>query len=148
MLCCHLLHLTANKAWGFELSRQPKVLLCDVRAGWCLTERCRVELCQGSSSVQTDFLPPRLLKMSGCVKEQRLCSLLLRTMRNLLGRSCSCFECVWLFGMGCEIRNKAAGGVELALNWGPKECWHGAWCLDKVHEGPGNLKNTRTLFWI
>lgn len=85
MLCCHLLRLTANKAREFELSKQPKVMLCDVRVFWCFTKRCRMELCQGSRSVKNDFLPPWLSKTSGCKREQRLCSLLLRTMRNLLG---------------------------------------------------------------
>lgn len=87
MLCCHLLSLTANKAWGFELSRQPKVILCDVRAfadvswrgvGWSsarATAQCR-----------NNFFATLVVKDSGCIKEERLCSPLLRTMRNLLGR--------------------------------------------------------------
>lgn len=88
MFCCHLLSLTANKAWGLELSRQPKVILCDVRACWCSMERCRMELCQGSSSVQEWFFATMVVKDSGCIKGQRLHSPSWRTMSNLLERNC------------------------------------------------------------
>lgn len=52
MPSCHLLRLTVNKDWEFELSRQPKVIIWDVRVCCWFLEMCKVELCQHSSSTQ------------------------------------------------------------------------------------------------
>lgn len=41
---------------------------------------------RAAAQCKNDFLPPWLSKTSGCIKEQRLCSPLLRTMKNVLER--------------------------------------------------------------
>lgn len=114
-------------------------------------ERCKVEFCQGSSSAQKWFFLPLLLsKMSGCLKEQMLCSPSLRTMKNLFGRDMVLFSSVsnyLVWGIKWEAklleRERSLILMEALRNAG-----NGAWCLDKVFGDQSTLHNAKTLFFF
>lgn len=149
MLCCHLLSLTANKAWRFELSRQLKVIICDVRACWCFRERCRMELCLGSSSGQEQFFCHHGCQRHLAAWESKgFVAHYWEQWEIYLREIFYFFPGSDFFVIGCEMGRKASRGVRSALYRGSEEGWHGTWCLEKAYGSPGNLKNTKTVFWL
>ena len=88
-----------------------------------------------------------VVKDSGGIKEQRLCSPLRRTRKNLIGRVlvpvCSVSDSLII-----EIIRKSARVMRSVLQRVSEECWRGKWCLGYVYRGPEGLENTSPLFWI
>lgn len=136
MPSCHLLRLTVNKDWEFELSRQPKVIIWDVRVCCWFLEMCKVELCQHSSSTQKWFFATMVVKDVWLHKRAKpLQSIIENNDKSPWERPHACFQCVWCFGVGC---------------------WRGVWfswrpwgmLSGQVFGGPLNLQNAKTLSWI
>lgn len=147
MLCCHLLSLTANKAWGFELSRQPKVILWDVSGkgvGW---NSARV-----AAQCKNDFLPPWVVKDVWLHKGARpLQAFIENNETSPWERPCGHFHCVWIFGVGCKTSREAAGEMKSAVmetlgNDGmTQDVWSRYWRPIEVAECQNSLLHPKCL---